>query len=141
MKRKSMKTMPIATGSDFLPSGVGVAMPMTGTINMHTAIPMAPTMKSQRRPKRSAVQTALRVKRMPMVAHRALMRLLDEHVSRLPSVGTKLLRLHLHGLGRVPNLLVDGSRVAVKGALAGELLADVEDEGKVETLADGLVLE
>lgn len=45
------------------------------------------------------------------------------------------------GVVRGPDLLVDGGGVAVEGALAGELLADVEDEGEVEALADGGVLE
>lgn len=74
MKRYSITTIPMAVGSDL---GVGVARPMTGTMSMQTAIPAAPTMKSQRRPKRSAVQTALRVNRIPMVAQSALMRLLQ----------------------------------------------------------------
>lgn len=47
----------------------------------------------------------------------------------------------LHSFGRFPDLLVDGSRVRVESTLAGELLADVEDESQNETLSNRLVLE
>ena len=71
-----MKTKEIATGCDLAPPGDGVARPTVATTSMQTPMPMPPTMSSQRRPNRSAVQMALRVKRMPQVALRALIRLL-----------------------------------------------------------------
>lgn len=43
--------------------------------------------------------------------------------------------------GGFPHLFVDGAGVGVERALAGELLADVEGKGQVETLANGRVLE
>jgi hypothetical protein len=43
---------------------------------MHVAIPRAPTMNRNFRPKRSTVQTAFKVKRIPKVALRALIRAL-----------------------------------------------------------------
>jgi hypothetical protein len=82
---------------------------------MQSAMPMPPTMKRKRRPKRSTVQVALSVKRIPKVALSALISALED-------------------------LLVDLGGVAVEGALAGDLLAGVDDKRKAETLAHGRIL-
>jgi hypothetical protein len=84
MKRKRRKTMEMPTGCDFVPLfSLGVVRPTMGTSIMHSPIPMAPTMNSQRRPYLSAVHMAFRVNRMPKVAFRALMRLLQEWLERV----------------------------------------------------------
>ncbi|GMF73020.1 unnamed protein product [Aspergillus oryzae] len=71
------KTIAIPTGSVFAPSGVeGVSRPTSALMSMQTAIPVAPTMRRNLRPKRSTVQAALSVKRIPKVALRALIRLM-----------------------------------------------------------------
>lgn len=88
-----MNTMVMPTGSVLVPPAiVGVSnpvdevrvkrnfdsacLPMSGTINMHIAIPIAPPMKRNFLPKRSTVQVALSVKIIPQVALRALIRLI-----------------------------------------------------------------
>jgi hypothetical protein len=75
MNRKSIAVMAIPTGLDLPPSAVvGVSSPMSGTINMHSAIPIDPTIKTGFLPNLSTVHVALRVKRIPKVAFKALMR-------------------------------------------------------------------
>ena len=65
--------MDMATGSDFAPlARDGVWVSTVATMIMQMPMPMAPTMSKNLRPKRSAVQAALRVKRISQVALRAL---------------------------------------------------------------------
>lgn len=71
-----MKTMPMPTWFDLTPLMSGVAKPMTGTISMQTAIPMAPVMSKNLRPYLSAVHAAFSVNRIPQVAFRALIKLM-----------------------------------------------------------------
>jgi hypothetical protein len=92
MNRKSIATIAIPTGVSLPPAAVlGVSRPMLvdirnkathrsnqatyrGTISMQQAMPMAPVINRNFLPKRSTVQVALRVKRIPQVAFKALIR-------------------------------------------------------------------
>ena len=77
MNKNSMATIAVPTGSVFPPSGVfGVSIPMSGTINMQQAIPIAPTISKNFLPNLSTVHVAFNVKTIPMVAFNALMRLI-----------------------------------------------------------------
>lgn len=60
------------------PARVGVCVSTVATTSMQSAMPMPPTMKRKRRPKRSTVQVALSVNRIPKVALRALIRAMVE---------------------------------------------------------------
>lgn len=73
MKRNSRNTIEMATGCDLAPpSRVGVCVSTVATTSIQSAMPIPPTMNRKRRPKRSTVQVALSVNKIPKVALRAL---------------------------------------------------------------------
>lgn len=77
MNKNSIATIAVPTGSVLPPSGVfGVSIPMIGTINMQQAIPQAPTINKNFLPNLSTVHVAFNVKIIPMVAFKALIRLI-----------------------------------------------------------------
>jgi hypothetical protein len=71
-----MAVIAMPTGLDLPSPTFGVSMPISGTISMHIAMPIAPPMNKNLRPNRSTVHVALRVKMIPQVAFKALMRLM-----------------------------------------------------------------
>jgi hypothetical protein len=75
MNKNIRNTIDIPTGSDLAPLGsCGVSVSTAATIIMQRPIPIPPTIKRNFLPNRSIIQTAFRVKRIPKVAFRALIR-------------------------------------------------------------------
>ena len=128
MNRKSKNTIEMPTGSDLAPSlEVGVCDPTEATIIIATPMPTAPTISKNLRPKRSLVQAALSVKRIPKVALRALIRSAE--------VMLALWQHYIQDFKRLTDLravsehaFVDDGAVRVQGALASTLLTSIENE-------------